>query len=107
MLPLGECRARLEVIGRPSRAFLSPQGEGVETLCRTIEAETGAPPALSTAGGTSDARFIAPYCPVVECGLPGPSMHQTDEHVAVADVEGLARIYAAFIRNYVGVAPAD
>lgn len=100
MLPLGECRARLEVMGRPSRAFLSPQGEGVATLCRTIEAETGAPPALSTAGGTSDARFIAPYCPVVECGLPGPSMHQTDEHVAVADVEGLARIFAAFIRDY-------
>jgi succinyl-diaminopimelate desuccinylase len=99
-LALGECRAALEVVGRTSHAFLSPLGEAVEALCRVIEAETGAAPALSTAGGTSDARFIAPYCPVVECGLPGPTMHQTDEHVAVADVQGLARIYAAFIRDY-------
>ncbi|HEV7277200.1 MAG TPA: succinyl-diaminopimelate desuccinylase [Devosiaceae bacterium] len=101
-LPLGECRATLETLGRASRAFLSPQGEAVETLCRTIEAETGEQPDLSTAGGTSDARFIAPYCPVVECGLPGQSMHQTDEHVAVSDVHGLSRIYAAFIRDYLG-----
>lgn len=101
-LPLGECRATLETLGRASRAFLSPQGEAMETLCRTIEAETGERPELSTAGGTSDARFIARYCPVVECGLLGPSMHQTDEHVAVSDVHGLTRIYAAFIRNYLG-----
>jgi succinyl-diaminopimelate desuccinylase len=101
-LALGDCRATLELVGRASRSFLSPQGEAVEELRRTIEAETGERPRLSTAGGTSDARFIAPYCPVVECGLPGPSMHQADEHVAVADVEGLARVYAAFIRNYLG-----
>lgn len=105
-LALGECRLELTVPGRTSRAFLSPQGEAVEALCRTIEVATGARPALSTAGGTSDARFIAPYCPVVECGLPGPTMHQTDEHVAVADVQGLARIYAAFIHDYLGGEPS-
>ena len=90
----------LEIVGRPSRAFLSPPEGGVETLCRTIEKLTGARPDLATGGGTSDARFIAPYCPVVECGVPGPSMHQVDEHVAVADVEGLTAIYAAFIKEY-------
>ena len=56
-------------------------------------------PSCRPAGGTSDARFVAQYCPVVECGLPGPSMHKVDEHVALADVEGLAALYAAFIAD--------
>lgn len=94
------CEVGLEIVGRPSNVFLSPLGEAVETLCRTIEEATGARPELSTAGGTSDARFVAAYCPVVECGLPGPSMHKADEHVAVADVEALTALYAAFIRAY-------
>ncbi len=94
------CGIAFDVVGRPSRSFLSEPGGAVEALCRTIERLTGARPALSTAGGTSDARFIAQYCPVVECGLPGPTMHQVDEHVALADVEGLAALYAAFIRDY-------
>lgn len=94
------CTIDFEVAGRPSRSFLSEPGGAVEALCRTIERLTGARPALSTAGGTSDARFIAQYCPVVECGLPGPTMHKVDEHVALADVEGLAALYAAFIRDY-------
>lgn len=94
------CEVDLEILGRPSNVFLSPLGESVETLCRTIEEATGARPELSTAGGTSDARFVASYCPVVECGLPGPSMHKADEHVAVADVEALTALYAAFIRAY-------
>ena len=55
---------------------------------------------LSTAGGTSDARFIAQYCPVVELGLPGQTMHKVDERVAIADVKGLAELYAAFIAMY-------
>jgi succinyl-diaminopimelate desuccinylase len=94
------CSIDFEVLGRPSRSFLWEPGEAVETLCRTIERVTGSRPELSTAGGTSDARFIAQYCPVVECGLPGPSMHKTDEHVALADVEGLAALYGAFIADY-------
>jgi len=94
-----DCTIGLEVMGRPTRAFLSEPGGAVEVLCRTIERLTGARPELSTAGGTSDARFLAQYCPVVECGLPGPSMHKVDEHVAIADVEGLAALYAAFIAD--------
>lgn len=93
------CTIGFAVAGRPSRAFLSEPGGDVEALCRTIERVTGARPELSTAGGTSDARFIAPYCPVVECGLPGPTMHKVDEHVAIADVEGLTRLYAAVIAD--------
>lgn len=95
-----DCSIEFEVAGRPSRSFLSPPGGAVEALCQTIATATGARPELSTGGGTSDARFVAPYCPVVECGLPGPTMHKVDEHVAVADVEGLAALYAAFIASF-------
>jgi len=90
------------VVGRPSRSFLSPLGGGVETLVETIARRTGIPPELSTGGGTSDARFIAEYCPVVECGLPGPTMHKVDENVRVTDVEELTALYAAFIADYLG-----
>ena len=90
------------IAGRPSRSFISPVGGGVETLIETIARKTGIPPELSTGGGTSDARFIAKYCPVVECGLPGPTMHKVDENVRVADVEALTELYAAFIADYLG-----
>ena len=45
---------------------------------------------------------ITEYCPVVECGLPGPTMHKVDENVRVADVEALTELYAAFIADYCG-----
>ena len=61
---------------------------------------TGSRPELSTGGGTSDARFVAQYCPVVELGLPGQTMHKANESVAVADVENLSALYAAFMRDY-------
>jgi succinyl-diaminopimelate desuccinylase len=88
------------VAGRPSRSFISSIGGGVETLIETIARQTGIPPELSTGGGTSDARFIAQYCPVVEFGLPGPSMHKVDECVAVADVEKLTQLYASFLSDF-------
>lgn len=84
--------------------FLTQPGRLSETLAAAVEEVTGLRPALNTAGGTSDARFIRPYCPVVEFGLPGTTMHQTDERVALADIEGLTRIYEAFLRRYLGPA---
>ena len=103
----GAVRAELRVVGRPSRAFLSPQGGGVGLLRQVIAETTGTAPELSTGGGTSDARFIAAYCPVAECGLPGPSMHQADEHVAVADVGALTELYRAFIARFLAGESAD
>lgn len=95
-----ECSIAFEVSGRPSRSFLSPLSGAVETLCTTIAGVTGKRPELSTGGGTSDARFVAAYCPVVELGLPGQTMHKANESVALDDVTGLAALYAAFIRDY-------
>jgi succinyl-diaminopimelate desuccinylase len=96
------CRIDFEVSGLPSRSFLSPPGGGVDALVATIEALTGSKPELSTGGGTSDARFVAQYCPVVECGLPGPTMHKADENVVLADLADLTALYAAFLTRYLG-----
>ena len=54
---------------------------------------TGRTPELSTTGGTSDARFISSYCPVVEFGLVGQTMHQIDERTPVADLGQLTKVY--------------
>ena len=58
---------------------------------------TGHTPKLSTTGGTSDARFIKDHCPVIELGLLNSTIHQVDEHVPLADLETLTRIYERFI----------
>ncbi len=77
--------------GRP---FLTPRGRLVDVLSEAVRGVTGAAPALSTSGGTSDGRFIADICPeVAELGPINASIHQVDEHVAIADLEPLADIY--------------
>ena len=80
--------------------FVCPEGEGVALLDRVIGEVTGLQPEHSTTGGTSDARFIAKYCPVVECGLVGDTMHQTDERVPLADLDLLTRLYQRFIGSF-------
>ena len=64
---------------------------------------------LSTTGGTSDARFIASYCPVIEFGLLGQTMHQVDERVPLADLKTLTAVYrgcwTAILRELSPLAP--
>ena len=55
---------------------------------------------LSTTGGTSDARFIKDYCPVVEFGLSNRMAHKIDEHVATADLVALTAIYGKILERY-------
>lgn len=83
-------------------AFLTAPGPFVDLVAGAIAVETGRQPQLSTTGGTSDARFIASYCPVVEFGLVGQTMHAVDERAAVADIEGLTRIYRRILDAYFG-----
>ena len=61
---------------------------------------TGRKPKLSTTGGTSDARFIKDYCPVLEFGLVGRTMHAVDECVPVADLAALTAVYRRIIEKY-------
>lgn len=92
-----------EVVVRVSgEAFLTPPGDFSAMVARAVEAETGRVPEASTSGGTSDARFIRRLCPVVEFGLPGPTMHKVDEQVRIADVDALARIYARLLSSVFG-----
>lgn len=88
------------ITGVPSRSFLSPLSADVETLAAVIKDKAGHRPEFSTGGGTSDARFIAQYGPVVECGLVGTTMHKADEHISIADLEGLTRIYTGFMQRF-------
>jgi succinyl-diaminopimelate desuccinylase len=74
-------------------SFVTQPGPMVDMLRGAIVGATGMEPKLDTGGGTSDARFIARYCPVAEFGLVGATMHQTDERVPVAEMRDLARIY--------------
>jgi len=76
-----------------AEAFVTSQNGFVDLVSRAVEAETGRWPALSTGGGTSDARFIKAHGPVVEFGLVGRSMHGVDERVPLGDLEALTRIY--------------
>lgn len=78
-------------------SFLTPVGPEIEALTGAIAEATGRVPKLDTGGGTSDARFIAQYCPVAEFGLVGQTMHQVDERVAVDELRELARIYRAVL----------
>ena len=77
-----------------AQPFLTRRGSLIEAITEAIDTETGAPPELSTTGGTSDGRFIATVCPqVVEFGPPNATIHKINECVRVADVEPLKNIY--------------
>jgi succinyl-diaminopimelate desuccinylase len=80
--------------------FLTEPGHLVEAMAQAAREITGHAAKLSTSGGTSDARFIKDHCPVVEFGLVNATIHQVDEHVPVADLETLTRIYERFITDF-------
>jgi succinyl-diaminopimelate desuccinylase len=86
----------------PSNAgvFVTKPGPFTELVTDAIAKVTSRKPELSTSGGTSDARFITAYCPVVEFGLVGQTMHQVNERVPVADLRTLTTIYRTIIDRY-------
>lgn len=90
----------LEWLGRVSPVFLTRDDALINTLAEAVTDITGKTPELSTGGGTSDARFVKDYCPVVEFGLVGQTMHQIDERVSLADLENLSLIYQGFLTRY-------
>lgn len=83
-----------------SDCFLTQRGSFTDLVADAIKETTGLTPKLSTSGGTSDARFIKDYCPVVEFGLVGQTMHKIDERVPVTDVEKLTQIYLRILERY-------
>lgn len=80
--------------------FLTEPGDLLSAVQQAIHAETGLDTELSTTGGTSDGRFIAQICPqVIELGPPNASIHQIDEHIALADIAPLKNIYRRTLEN--------
>jgi succinyl-diaminopimelate desuccinylase len=80
--------------------FVTKPGPFTDLVAEAVAAVTGRKPELSTTGGTSDARFITHYCPVVEFGLVGETMHQVDERVPLADLRALTTIYRKILERY-------
>jgi succinyl-diaminopimelate desuccinylase len=103
-----QCEAAAERVGArwsvtfagTGDVFLTKPGPLVDTMVRAVAAETGRTPALTTGGGTSDARFIQAHCPVIEFGLVNATIHQVDERAPVADLEKLTAIYQRFIAGF-------
>jgi len=95
-------RIKARIVWEPSNAdvFLTEPGPFTELVAAAIEEVTGRRPEFNTGGGTSDARFITHYCPVLEFGLVGQTMHQIDERTPVADIENLTRIYRGVLERY-------
>jgi len=80
--------------------FVTKPGPFTDLAVAAIAEVAGRKPKLSTAGGTSDARFIKDYCPVLEFGLVGQTMHAVDERAPVGDLVTLTAIYRRIIEKY-------
>ncbi len=101
-------RGRLDKVGGTydldvyvsGESFLTQPGKLSETVSAAAAAVTGRNARLSTTGGTSDARFICRYAPVVEFGLISRTMHKVDERAAVADIRTLTTIYGGILERF-------
>ena len=85
---------------RGAHSFITQPGEWTGLVADAVAAHTGVRPAMTTSGGTSDARFVASYCPVVEFGMVNKSIHQVDEYCKVADLEQCTAIYHEILKRY-------
>ena len=83
-------------------SFLTPPGKLSDLMAAAAKAETNIEADLSTTGGTSDARFIKDFCPVIEFGLISDWAHKVDEQVRLDELEGLTRIYRRFLETWFG-----
>ena len=88
-----------------AEAFITEPGAFVGLVQDAIEAETGILPKLSTSGGTSDARFIKDYCPVLEFGPTNATIHQTDERISIGELKATQAIYGRILADYFSSRP--
>ena len=103
-------RSRLDSVGGDydlqvyvsGESFLTKPGTLSDLVSTAAASITGRNARLSTTGGTSDARFICNYAPVVEFGLVSRTMHKVDERASVADIRGLTAIYGGILERFFG-----
>jgi succinyl-diaminopimelate desuccinylase len=96
----GEARVELEFLPSNAVSFITHPGAFTDLVADAVKDVTGLTPELSTSGGTSDARFITRYCPVVEFGLTNETIHAVDENARVADIDRLAAVYLRILEKY-------
>ena len=95
----GEARYDLDIF-ISGEAFITEPGPLSDLVAGAVEKITGVAPALGSGGGTSDARFIKDYCPVVEFGLCNRTAHKVDENVPVGEIRKLAETYREILVDY-------
>jgi succinyl-diaminopimelate desuccinylase len=95
----GKFELTMHVTGEP---FVVPPGRLSELVTAAVREVTGIAPELSTHGGTSDARFIRHYCPVIEFGGVNATSHKVDEWMALDDLKRLEEIYYLILKRYFG-----
>ena len=81
-------------------SFLFPPGPLSNLVAGAVEKATGKRPEFSTAGGTSDARFIKDHCPVCEYGMTNQTAHKADENALVSDIQLLSDIYQSVLDGF-------
>ncbi len=98
----GDYTLDIDVSGEP---FYTEPGPLSDLIAAAIVSVTGLTPELSTTGGTSDARFVRAYCPVVEFGLISQTMHKVDENASLADLAKLTDIYSELLERWFASLP--
>lgn len=83
-----------------AESFMTQPSAWTEIVKDSVTEIAGKTPEYTTTGGTSDARFMAQYCPVIECGAVNASIHQVDENAKISDLEDLAKIYQRVLEKY-------
>ena len=83
-----------------AESFITKPGAWSEIVSNAVRDVTGHIPEYTTNGGTSDARFVVQYCPVIECGGVNESIHQVDENAKISDLEDLTKIYEQILVSY-------
>ena len=97
LLPFGSCKVTSRITGE---SFLTKNERLKNIVVEAVNDVTGMIPALTTTGGTSDARFIKDYCPVIEFGTTGRTAHMVNERVEVKTLEGLTKVYQRMLERF-------
>jgi succinyl-diaminopimelate desuccinylase len=90
---------KLEIISAFD-SFLNKNVELSQIVANSVKQVTGISPELSTTGGTSDARFIKDFCPVIEFGLINKTAHKVNEYTSITEINQLSEIYFKILESY-------
>lgn len=83
-----------------AESFMTEDGAWRRLVSRAVKKVSNRWPSPDTGGGTSDARFIAPHCPVVEYGLLNKTIHQVDERISLDELESLTQTYCEILQQF-------